>query len=289
MKRSYKKPFRPHLFDADVQIERDIFRDRIHKQDMIKNHFGLTAIPQEIPEESMFIRGFASVLHQCEDDIIIHHPRTQSKLIINQLVGARNGYLMSCGDYQQQMLDMIHQYVNKGDKILEIGAGLGVTTCVLGAKAKHKVVAVEPQKRLHSIIEKNCQLNTVDVDIICGLITPEKQNKEVDFHIMQDYLRSSIFESSGEVDVSVKIPHIDITELCKNHDLNTLVFDIVGAEIGLIYEESIQKFDKIICALNTPLIGEEKTAHILNHLGEAGFSLKNIRGLVFVFVKKQGT
>lgn len=278
----------PRLIDADAQIERDIFRDRIERQDLIKNHVGLSAQPSRLPDEALLVRGFATVLQQSEGDIIVQHPLTNLRLIVNHVVGARYGYLISCGDYQQQMLDMIHQYVQKGDKVIEVGAGLGVTTTYLGLRTGQKMITIEPQNTLHRIIYKNCQLNNVSVDVMHGSITPDDAPSETDFHIMHDYLSSSLFETSGVVDVSIKVPKISFEDLLQKNTANTLVFDIMGAEIGLIYEKSIQQFDKIICALNTPIIGEEKTAHIINHLAQKGFNLKNICGLIFVFIKKEG-
>lgn len=281
-----KKSFQARLIDGDVQIESDIFKDRIQRQDLIKNHFGLNAVPTTPPDESLLIRGFATVLHQTDADIIVQHPLTPLKLIVNQTVGARNGYFICCGDYQQQMLDMIHQYVAKEDKALEVGAGLGVTTSYLGLQTEKPVVTIEPQEKLHEVIYKNTNLNNVDVQIIHGAITPDSSDDYSEFHIMQDYLKSSIFKKTGTVDVSIKVPQISLEKAIHHTNANTLVFDIVGAEISLIYDENIKSFNKVICALNTPIIGEEKTAHIINHLTKNGFELKNIRGLIFVFTKK---
>lgn len=281
-----KRGFKPRLVDVDVRIERDIFKDRIQRQDLIKNHSGLCAQPAQLPDESLLVRGFATVLQQSEEDIIVQHPLSNLRLLINNTVGARYGYLISCGDYQQQMLDMIQKYIQKGDQIIEIGAGLGVTTAYLGLCTGQKVVALEPQEKLHDVIRKNCQLNAVAVEVIHGSITPDIKDSETDFHIMHDYLSSSLFQNSGDVDISIKVPQVNIEHIIQKTTTNTLVFDIMGAEIGLVYEDSIQKFNKIICALNTPIIGEEKTAHIINHLTKNGFDLKNIHGLIFVFTRK---
>lgn len=85
----------------------------------------------------------------------------------------------------------------------------------------------------------------------------------------------------------MKVPQTTLQSLLKQaHHANTLLFDIMGAEIGLVYESEIEHFKKIICCLNTPIIGEEKTAHIVNHLIHKGYEFKNIRGLIFVFCKK---
>lgn len=282
-----KRHIWPKLLDNDIQFERGIFQDRLHRQDLIKNHYGLNATPLTLPDEELLIRGFATVLNLCDHNIVITHPILGIKLIINKSVGAKYGYLMSCGDYQAQMLDMIQLYIQKGDKTLEIGSGLGVTTSFIGIKSQEKVIAVEPQINLHSIIQQNCALNDAKVDILHSSITPESASSETDFHVMQDYLSSSLFNKTGDVDVSIKVPQTPLKELLqKEVTVNTLVFDIMGAEIGLIYEPEIEQFQKIICCLNTPIIGEEKTAHIINHLTQKGYELKNIRGLVFVFTKK---
>ncbi|PPR09393.1 MAG: hypothetical protein CFH43_01232 [Proteobacteria bacterium] len=282
-----KRLMRPKLLDNDTQFERDIFQDRIQRQNLIKHHYGLNAAPLTLPDEELLIRGFATVLNLCDHNMVINHPLLGLKLTINKTVGAKYGYLMSCGDYQAQMLSMIQSYIEKGDKVLEIGSGLGVTTSLIGLISQEEVTAVEPQMNLHNVIKENCNLNKTNVHILHTSITPEKNNHETDFHIMQDYLSSSLFQQSGQVDVSIKVPQTSLKGLIENlSSINTLVFDIMGAEIGLIYEPEIEHFKKIICCLNTPIIGEEKTAHIVNHLIHKGYELKNIRGLVFVFCKK---
>ena len=286
MRSKKDRAFQPRLIDANIQIERDIFQDRLQRQDLIKNHFGLKAVPTTLPEESLLIRGFATVLNQAQGDIALKHPFYNLSLVVNQTVGAKYGYLISCGDYQAQLLEMLHRYLKPKDKVLEIGAGLGVTTTFMAQHTGHKVTAVEPQLNLHPIIEKNAQINNVAVEVIHATLTPENSQEKTDFYIMQDYLTSSIFEKWGQVDKTLKVPQITFAELAQKSDANTLVFDVIGAEIAFVYDDEIARYQKIICTLNTPLIGEEKTAHIINHLIQKGFNLKNILGLTFVFTKK---
>lgn len=194
-----KRLMRPKLLDNDIRFEREIFKNRIQRQDLIRNHYGLNAAPLSLPDEELLIRGFATVLNLCDHNLVITHPLLGLKLVINKTVGAKYGYLMSCGDYQAQMLSMIQSYIEKGDKVLEIGSGLGVTTSLIGLISHEEVTAVEPQINLHGVIKENCKLNQAKANILHTSITPEAQSAETDFHVMQDYLSSSIFSQSGQM------------------------------------------------------------------------------------------
>ncbi|MFT7433705.1 MAG: hypothetical protein ACI9TY_001346 [Alphaproteobacteria bacterium] len=145
------KRLKPQLIDGDTHLSTKVFNDRINRQELSRNHKGLNSPPEPLIDEEILIQGFATILNQSKNDIIIQHPLCPMQIILNKMVGARLGYLISCGDYIQQSLDMIHSYIAPSDSVLDIGAGLGLTTTLAAIKSENAITAVEPNKELHAL------------------------------------------------------------------------------------------------------------------------------------------
>src|SRR5207302_1543398 len=72
--------------------------------------------------------------------------------------------LEATGRYEPYVADALALITKPGDLVLDVGANEGYHTVVAARLVgpTGRVIAVEPQQRLHSIIRHNCRLNGVE-------------------------------------------------------------------------------------------------------------------------------
>ena len=274
-----------YIIHLEDKYGAQVYKDRLVLEKDVYQSRGLMSPYKNIDMLEERIRGLASLLNQQEGDSIMRHPRHDILLVINRTVGAEAAYLLSCGDYVQRQLDIVSQFVKPGDRVLNIGAGLGVIAMKAAQISGEPVLAVEPNEDLHAIIVKNAALNKVQVDVEKGCVVAGQKEGETDFYIAPQLWSSSIFvenQEEGEGEVK-KVPVVSLEKLTQQHKANFLFLDVQGAEIGLLDDTDLKSFSRVVVRIHTSLIGEKATASVVNAVMKQGFELKDIQGWCFCF------
>lgn len=275
-----------HRIYLPGQIGKALFNSRLHRDDHLRKGRGLMAYPQPSPEEVHHILGVASLLNQLHSPVILQHPKLPLLLSATRECSARQVYLFTAGDHNQPYLDLLKKAVQPGDTVLELGAGLGLGSILamrLGAK---KAIAVEPNPVMQHAINRNAEINKVDIEVRHGCVVPGQVQGETTFHIVEEAWASNIFDHLVEERIeSLTVPVINAAKLVEQYQPQVLALDIQGAELGLFTTLSLENVRDIILASHTPLTGEKATAETLATLHRLGFELKEMSGWVFHFSK----
>lgn len=76
--------------------------------------------------------------------------------------------VLDTGIYEPAMTELVIELIGGGDAFLDVGANEGYFSVLAALKSRTgKVLAIEPQTRLHSVIEENAQLNGAPNLILC--------------------------------------------------------------------------------------------------------------------------
>ena len=78
--------------------------------------------------------------------------------------------------YEFEEIALIRQVVGPTDSVLEAGAGLGVTTCLLAARTGGQVVSVEPCEQNRDFVRRNLARNGLIARLVPCAIGPEGGN-----------------------------------------------------------------------------------------------------------------
>jgi FkbM family methyltransferase len=265
----------------------NVFQDRLKVSSTLYKKRGLMRAPKLSAAEELQIRSLANILNQLTTDMVLEHPRYAMKLALNETVGAKLAYLISVGDYVQHFLDAVDAYVQEGDRVLDIGAGLGVSGVLAAQCSGQKVTLVEPNPSLQYVMHKNCELNKVEATLVQACLVAGQKMGTTEFFIAEEPWSSSIFaKDSSEAGKEENVPVKSVDDLVQESEANTLLVDIQGAELGIFDEATLDKVQKAVVAIHTPLIGETNTAKVVNAIILKGFHLVDIRGWTFVFEKK---
>lgn len=174
--------------------------------------------------------------------------------------------------YERKEIELLNRVLRPGDRLLDIGAGIGVTSLFSARKiGGENVVAVEANPYLIEIFKRNCALNNVKIDILnCLLFPSTPETDEVEFYINKQFWSSSAVRKS---DHAIKVKALPISETLRK-GITVINADIEGAEAGLFGEmREFFSVEKILLETHTRYIGAKPLNDMLRHLMEMGFMM----------------
>lgn len=180
-------------------------------------------------------------------------------------------------NYESSERYMVNKYINENDVVLELGACIGVISCLTNKKlnfSKNHVV-VEPNPRMIDFITNNRNLNK------CKFLTEQSvisTKKEISFFIYDEYMSSSLIERSnrkGQIEIKVKGTSIEDLEEKLDLNFNTLIMDIEGGELAIIRNSNLEKINKLIVEYHPEILTQEDRKKYESILSENRFELKD--------------
>ncbi|WP_432758202.1 hypothetical protein [Halobacterium salinarum] len=99
------------------------------------------------------------------------------------------------GHYEQQETEFITTYLRKDIPTIDLGSGIGYTTCLIDNYVDNSVsvFGIEANKGLIPVIKRNRELNSGNFRVIHSAY--DSQNDTVDFQIAEDFWSSSQYDS----------------------------------------------------------------------------------------------
>jgi FkbM family methyltransferase len=182
--------------------------------------------------------------------------------------------------YESQELTLVRTALASGDRVLEVGAGIGfigiACTKICGEK---NILSYEPNPAMKSVIEKNYRLNE---------LTPNLRNKvldvkpgEVEFFFSEGVLSSSLIDRKQGG--ATRVEADGISDVISEYNPNAIVMDVEGAEIELLRNCSLDGVSKLVIEMHPHVVGEDKVANLCDYLTDTGLALKNRQGKVYLF------
>ncbi len=179
------------------------------------------------------------------------------------------------GTYERKECDAVMRVVREGDKVLELGGGLGYMSTLLSVKKKvEKVISYEANPTLipyiHSVHEAN---NVKNVEVRNALLSPEAGDP-VEFYIRENFLGSSMdFDAEPDtVKDIVEIQKHAIAPILDDLKPDVLVCDIEGAEAMLLPAADWTGIRVAIIELHPQWIGQEGVQKVFDAMHKAGLT-----------------
>jgi FkbM family methyltransferase len=171
---------------------------------------------------------------------------------------------MRRGRYEGGECAALRRVLRTGDRVLELGAGLGLCSTVAAlVPGVERVVTIEANPELLPLIRETHRLNGVDgkVDLRNG-VAVAVGGGEVPFYIRPDFWASSMEAGSRGFTRVERLPAIGLGDLIEEIRPTVLVCDIEGGELGLFDTLNLSGVRHMVLELHPRVYGNEGLARI---------------------------
>lgn len=178
---------------------------------------------------------------------------------------------LSTGSYESKEAHWALKAARKGDRILELGAGLGVITTLLASVENARVFAFEADPGVTRLAERTLKFNGADnVELNHGILAagPPRAHR---FFVRNDFWMSSLTEHSAPFRETEEIHSVDIDAFISDARIDYVVMDIEGAERELLTAATLPGVERVFIELHDHLYGLHGVNEIVQSMGKKGF------------------
>jgi FkbM family methyltransferase len=175
------------------------------------------------------------------------------------------------GDYERKELDVIERRLEPGDKVMEVGAGIGFLSAycarVLGGD---RVFAYEANPALLELVGVVHARNKVHPRVTQALLG--EGDGERDFFVEPDYWASSLVRRSAKAKC-VRIRQIDFSSELRRVAPSFLIVDVEGGEYELLRNADLSAVSKLCLEVHPDVLGNARVSEVFARLIAAGLAL----------------
>lgn len=176
---------------------------------------------------------------------------------------------LALGNYESQEATILAEHLDPADRVLDLGAGLGLMGCIVGKTMPPAVYrGYEANPELAPLIERTKALNDLDLDIRSGAVG--RQDGTATFHIDERFWSSS-FTARETTIRSVSVPVVDFAAMLKEFSPTFLVMDIEGAEYDILDYSNWKSVRKVLVETHPHKVADERHRAGLMALFKRGF------------------
>jgi FkbM family methyltransferase len=160
------------------------------------------------------------------------------------------------GQYEQGEARQIPKLLEPGERVVEIGAGIGFISSLVGIQRKASRIAVyEANPALLPLIHSNHEMNGVVAEVTNAVIRPAVESGTTPFYVRHDFWASSLSPNPKGYREVVQVPAISFGEMLNKHRPTLLIVDIEGGELELFDGVSLTGVKKVYIELHQKVIG----------------------------------
>jgi len=188
--------------------------------------------------------------------------------------------------YETSEIELCRQIVSEGDRILEVGAGLGFVGlfCLVQMKAG-AVISVEANPETVERLKENYRLNQRQPNVIPAAVSD--RDGTVLLKIGEDFWADSVIAQKGLLrEVEVRTVSLPTVFKESGVDLNCMVIDAEGAEVGFAWSSLPTSVEKIIIELHPKLVGYPASFKVLNELQNQQFRVEKAIFNVYALIRE---
>ncbi len=151
------------------------------------------------------------------------------------------------GAYSADLVRLLPEAVVPGDRVLVIGAGLGVvSTTVACNEAVDRVIAVEANTALIPYLNRVHALNGVSEVETINTVLAEGKNGRIPFFARRDLRTSSLLPHDRSWHQVMMVPFMDLNLILTEERINLVVCDIPVASAQLLAQAELGQVDRIL-------------------------------------------
>lgn len=198
---------------------------------------------------------------------------------------------ITSGRYEHVEADLLGKVLRDGDRLLEVGGGLGFLSALAAQSPLVEAVRVyEANSELIPLIRATHKLNNLaGIDVRCAVLTNQAQPGEAPFFIHRNFWASSTHKAHWEYERETSVPTQPLADVLREFRPTLMVCDIEGGELELFDGPELGGLDRVILELHQKAIGGRGVQSVFDSLSAAGFHYDSFasRGAVVLFRRLQ--
>lgn len=177
--------------------------------------------------------------------------------------------------YEGQEIVGALSVIRPGDRVLEMGAGIGLVGAIAARNGKpEKIISFEANPDLIPHIKALYAMNRLGKKIEVRnevLVSAPDAPETMPFHILNSYLGSSLLERDNRASRQVDVPTARYASLHKDYAPDVLLMDIEGGELEFLRHATLDGIRAIVIEFHPEAYGREGMRECKNILRKAGF------------------
>lgn len=180
---------------------------------------------------------------------------------------------ITAGRYESKEATQVEKLLKEGDRILEIGSGLGFISTIAARDPKVKdVLCYEADPRLIPYIQSVHQLNGITkATVKNAALTSDLSQNELKFFIRKDFWGSSFSEKAGEYESTAVVPTQSFNEIIQQFRPTFIVCDIEGAELDLFFNASLHGVTRVLMEIHSRVLGRTGVKRLFDAMSARDF------------------
>lgn len=193
---------------------------------------------------------------------------------------------MLSGGFEAEEAAQIPYIVRPGDRVLEIGAGIGFISTLLSRQRRvSHVIAVEANPHLLDYMARLHAVNGVRKVRRLNAVLTNGPESTATFYLRRDFWMGSLSaEPNAWVD-TVEVPTMGLDALLRDEGINLIVCDVEGAEADLFEGADLDGVDRIFVETHDHVTGLSGVRRLFETMHSHGFVYdpRHSQGTVVLF------
>lgn len=176
--------------------------------------------------------------------------------------------------YERAEIGLLRQTLRPGDRVVEIGAGVGLTAMVSARiVGPENVLAFEANPAVIEAARENAALNDMAIEFRNQiLVSGPDAPASVPFHVNENFISSTAIAGREGASREIEIPAAPLETLIAEWRPTVLSLDIEGFETELLGKlEDFGPVRSIVMELHDHVVGQAAADALLAHLAAKGF------------------
>jgi FkbM family methyltransferase len=191
---------------------------------------------------------------------------SDASLLIPEVRGA-----IFSGTYSADIIHSLPDAVREGDRVLVIGAGLGVVSSLVASDGVARVIAVEANTALIPYLARVHALNGVPWVELVNAVLSDGGKGRVPFFVQRDFRASSLLPADQSWQQAMIVPLMDLNLILEEERINLIICDIPATSAQLLAEAKLESVERILVNSSDSATQAENANETWSAMASRGF------------------
>jgi FkbM family methyltransferase len=176
------------------------------------------------------------------------------------------------GRYESAEAKHLPAILKKGDRLVELGGGVGFLSSLAGRTGLVDQIAVyEANPPFVSLIRQAHRANSVTAQAIWGAVVAEKTSPTIPFYVRSDFWASSLSPGAGNYREVIDVPCYSLTEILAANKPTILVSDVEGGEGALFRNIDLAGITRVYIEIHRWVLGDRGVRRLFDFFSKQEF------------------